>query len=110
MRPRNQNRLLVGQLRRRTVLLINVLGGDTRIDPGNNPGEPMRFDLLAPAHNIVGIQSDAKHIGRNESQLCRVESNVANQDAVDPGYEPPLPTLLPEEDRGTDCQHTGNIV
>jgi hypothetical protein len=88
-----------------------VPGRGPRINAGTKPAVlAMRFDLLAPAHNIVRIQSDAKQIGRNESQLSRIDSNIANHNAVDPCHQPPLPALLAQEDHGTDRQHTGNIV
>ena len=90
---------------------MKVRGRGTRINAGTKPVElAMRFDLFAPVQNIVRIKSDAKQVGRNESELRGVDSNIADQNAVDRSYQPTLPALLAQEDGGTDCQHTGNIV
>ena len=68
--PSDETMLFVAQLGRRIVWAKKGLGRGARINVGTNPAElPMRFDLLAPAHNVVRIESDTKHIGRNESKL-----------------------------------------
>ena len=68
------------------------------------------FDLPAPAENVIGVESDAKHIGGNEAKLRCVESDIADHDAIDARDEPSLPALLAQEDSGRDSEHAGNVV
>lgn len=109
--PRHRDPRVVWQYSRRMDSEIKVCGGGTSIDARTKPVNPaMSFDLLAPAQNVVGIESDAKDIGRNESRLRRFDCDITNQNAVDPCDHPPLPAFLAQEDGGTNCQHTGDIV
>lgn len=65
---------------------------------------------LAPLPDVVSVQCEAKQIGWNKSRLGSVDSDNADQNAVETRDQPSFPAFPPYEDSGTNGQNTGNIV
>ena len=70
------------------------------------------MDLLfgAPVDEVAGVESDAKKVGGNESELRSLNADDANDGAVDGGNDPALPELFANEHGGKNGKHAGEII
>ena len=75
------------------------------------------MDLLGSAHSraapvphIVGIEGDAEEIRGYESKLRGSRSNDADDQAICPGYHPPLPEFPSYENGGKDGKNARDII
>lgn len=86
--------------------------------PRGPPDEPIREGgglrrlslRQAPLINVVAVNTEAKEIGGDESGLLRLETDVADDDAVRRGDQPTLPVALANQDRGANGKNTGNVI
>lgn len=76
----------------------------------NLRGELQILFLGTPVDEVRGVQSDAKEIGGDETELGSADANHANNGAVDGGNNPALPELLAQEDGAKDSQNAGKII
>ena len=65
----------------------------------NLPWELQILFLGTPVDQIGGVQSDAKEISWDETELGGAHADHANNGAVDGGNNPALPQLFAEKNR-----------
>src|SRR5712691_8444159 len=53
---------------------------------------------FAPGAEVDGVEHEAEQIGGDETQLRRPDSDDADDDAIDGGENPALPTPPPHQD------------
>jgi hypothetical protein len=66
--------------------------------------------LGSPTQQIVCVQSNAKKVGGNKSELSGSHSDDAENDAIDACDDPTLPQLLSEENCRKDGQKAGKVI
>jgi hypothetical protein len=66
--------------------------------------------LASPAPQIIGVESHAKQVGGDESELFGTHADDANEHAVGRGDDPALPKLLADQDRRQHSQCAGYVV
>jgi len=59
---------------------------------------------------VAGVESDAKEIGGDESELRGADSNDTNDSAIEGGNDPALPELFANEHSRQDGQNAGDII
>ena len=64
----------------------------------------------APVDQVGGVESDAKEIGGNETELRGLDANDTNDCAVNRSNYPALPELFANEHRRQDGQNAGDII
>jgi hypothetical protein len=65
---------------------------------------------LAPGAKINRVQSDAEHIRRNEAELGCAKADEANDDTIDGGQNPALPTAPSHQNCGNDCKYARQVI
>src|SRR6266850_1051955 len=59
---------------------------------------------------VAGVESDAKEIGGDKTELRGADSNDTNDRAVNGSNDPALPELFANEHRRQDGQNAGDII
>jgi hypothetical protein len=65
---------------------------------------------LAPGTKIYSVEANAKHVSRNEAELCSPKGDNTNQYAVDCRQDPSFPAAPSHEDSRSDCKRAGQII
>jgi len=66
--------------------------------------------LITPLHDVVAVESDTENIGGNEPGLGRLDSDYADNSAIQTCNDPTLPVPLSDENGRAECKKTRNIV
>jgi len=64
----------------------------------------------APVDEVAGVESDAKKIGGNETELRGADADDTNDSAIEGGHDPTLPKLLANEHGGQNGQNAGDVI
>ncbi|MFZ1007635.1 MAG: hypothetical protein WAN65_12410 [Candidatus Sulfotelmatobacter sp.] len=65
---------------------------------------------LAPGAKVYRIEGDAKYVRRNEAELRGLESDDADDGAIDRRKNPPLPAAFSQQDGRYDGKNAGQII
>ena len=64
----------------------------------------------APLQDVVAVQSETKQVGWNETGLRRLETDDADDDAIDARDRPSLPAATSDQDGRSDRQHARDVI
>jgi len=64
----------------------------------------------APVPDIVGVEREAKKIGRNEAELSGSGRNDADDDAIGAGDHPTLPDFSSDKNGGKNGKNAGDVI
>jgi hypothetical protein len=65
---------------------------------------------LAPAPEVIRIQGNTKEVGRNKTELCRAQTDEANNYAVGASDYPALPQFSSHQQSGNHRQDAGDVI
>jgi hypothetical protein len=65
---------------------------------------------LLPTAEIPGVQGYAKEVRGDEAELTGLNTDEADNDAIDRGHDPPVPEFLADEDCGDDRQNARDVI
>ncbi len=63
-----------------------------------------------PVDEVAGVESDAKDIGGDKSELGGADADDTDDGAIDGGHDPALPEFLANQRGGDHGQNTGQII
>jgi hypothetical protein len=64
----------------------------------------------SPGSQVEAVDYDAEHVGWNKAQLSSLDSDDADNGAIDAGQNPALPTASADQNGGDYGENAGQII